>query len=125
MTFPLKYYLKIFDRTALLGYNMKNYRNIKLTIKEIEGINMGNIKLTNPQVSGMESGLTKTGKSVIKLGENGVGRVNWLWTLIFGVLIGLALPFLIDWALFGNPTPCHSVKVFEDGSSIQACEVRK
>lgn len=44
--------------------------------------------------------------------------------LLFGLVLGLALPFLGDYILFGTPTPCHSVKVYEDGSSIQHCEVR-
>ena len=56
---------------------------------------------------------------------NAVGGVNWRWFPFFaGFLLAVVLPFLIDWALFGTPTPCQTEKVFENGSSIQSCEVR-
>jgi hypothetical protein len=41
-----------------------------------------------------------------------------------GIMIGLALPFLIDWVMFGNITPCHTVKQYEDGSTLLGCNVR-
>ena len=70
--------------------------------------------------------ISNHGNAKITTGGNGVGHVNYRWIPIFiGVLIGLMLPFLIDWAMFGNPTPCHSIKVFEDGSSLQSCQVRR
>lgn len=47
-----------------------------------------------------------------------------LYIFLAGVLVALLAPFLIDWVLFGTPTPCHTIKVYEDGSSLQACEVR-
>lgn len=56
---------------------------------------------------------------------NGGRDVNWRWFPFFaGFVLAMILPFLIDWALFGTPTPCQTEKVFEDGSSIQSCEVR-
>lgn len=36
--------------------------------------------------------------------------------LIIGLVIGLALPFLFDLAMFGDPTPVNMTKVYEDGS---------
>lgn len=45
--------------------------------------------------------------------------------IFIGVIIGLILPLLIDWLLFGSVTPCHTIKKFEDGSSIQACTVKE
>lgn len=47
-----------------------------------------------------------------------------LTIFLLGMVIGLAYPFAIDWALFGDATPCHTIKVYEDGSSIQGCSVR-
>lgn len=44
--------------------------------------------------------------------------------LVAGIIIGLATPYLIDMALFGDFTPCQTTKLYEDGSSIQACRVR-
>lgn len=44
---------------------------------------------------------------------------------IAGVVLALIAPLLIDWALFGTPTPCKTIKSFEDGSSIQACSVKE
>lgn len=58
--------------------------------------------------------------------KNGVGHVNWRWFPFFvGFVLALVLPFLIDLALFGNPQPCHTEKVYEDGSSTQLCKVEK
>lgn len=86
---------------------------IYLTKREIDEFGMGKIKFTNRE------------KSVIKSGKNGVGNVNWRWIpFLVGFLIALALPFLIDYALFGNAMPCETVKTFEDGSSVQKCSVR-
>ena len=45
--------------------------------------------------------------------------------LIIGVIIGLVLPLMMDWLLFGSINPCHTVKKFEDGSTIQACTVKE
>ncbi len=56
---------------------------------------------------------------------NAVADVNWGWfPFVVGFILALAIPFLMDWALFGTPTPCSTTKVFEDGSSLQSCEVR-
>lgn len=56
---------------------------------------------------------------------NGVGAVNWRWFPFWaGVVLALVLPFLIDFALFGTPFPCKTIQTFEDGSSVQSCEVR-
>lgn len=58
--------------------------------------------------------------------EMGLRTLNWHWFPFFcGFLVALALPFLIDWALFGTPTPCHTEKVYNNGSSLQSCEVRR
>lgn len=46
-------------------------------------------------------------------------------TLIIGVVIGIALPLLLDLFLFGTVTPCHTIKHYEDGSSVQACTVKE
>lgn len=43
---------------------------------------------------------------------------------IAGVVLALIAPLLLDWAMFGHPIPCETVKTFEDGSSIQNCRVR-
>lgn len=45
--------------------------------------------------------------------------------ILLGLALGIALPFLGDYILFGTPTPCHSVEVYEDGSSLQHCDVRQ
>lgn len=42
---------------------------------------------------------------------------------VAGVILGLLMPFLVDYALFGTPMPCKTVQVYEDGSSIQSCKV--
>lgn len=47
-----------------------------------------------------------------------------LTILFLGLAAGYAVPLLINVALFGTVMPCHTVKHYEDGSSIQACEVR-
>lgn len=52
------------------------------------------------------------------------GKMSKLTILIIGVLIGIALPFMVDMVLFGDPTPCSTIKVYEDGSSIQGCGTR-
>ena len=44
--------------------------------------------------------------------------------VLIGVVIGLLLPLLADWALFGTPIPCEVTVKYEDGSTIQHCEVR-
>lgn len=43
---------------------------------------------------------------------------------IAGLVVALIAPLLIDWALFGTPTPCETIKKYEDGSSVQACRVK-
>lgn len=44
--------------------------------------------------------------------------------IVIGIFIGLAIPFIVDFALFGDFTPCKTFIKFEDGSSLQACSVR-
>lgn len=74
----------------------------------------------------MEKRYNNTSTRKNQMGKNGVRDVNWRWIHFFaGFLLALALPFLIDLALFGNPMPCQTEKVYEDGSSIQKCEVRR
>lgn len=59
------------------------------------------------------------------VGKDGVRDVNCRWfPFVAGFLLAMAIPFLLDWALFGTPVPCQTTQVFEDGSSIQSCEVR-
>lgn len=48
-----------------------------------------------------------------------------VWWFFGGVVIGLLLPLVLDWYMFGDFTPCHSIQVFEDGSSLQACNVKE
>ena len=58
-------------------------------------------------------------------GKYGVGGVNWQWFPFWaGVVLAIALPFLLDFAMFGTPFPCETIKTFEDGSSVQKCSVR-
>lgn len=38
--------------------------------------------------------------------------------IILGILIGLCLPYLVDWALFGDPTPVNITRTYEDGSFV-------
>ena len=45
--------------------------------------------------------------------------------LCLGIVLGIALPFAIDYVFFGSVTPCRTYERFEDGSSIQHCEVRR
>lgn len=47
-----------------------------------------------------------------------------LYIFLAGVAVAIIAPMLMDLVLFGTITPCHTVKVYEDGSSLQACEVR-
>lgn len=61
-------------------------------------------------------------KSHVNLKKKGISKTTWAF--IIGFILALIVPLLIDWVLFGTPTPCHTVKVYEDGSSLQACEVR-
>jgi hypothetical protein len=57
---------------------------------------------------------------------NGVLHVNWRWFPIFtGIIIGLVFPIATDWIMFNDPFPCSTVEKFEDGSSLQKCEVRR
>jgi len=44
--------------------------------------------------------------------------------LTAGIIAGLLLPFVADLLLFGTVTPCNTVTVYSDGSSIQSCKVR-
>lgn len=44
--------------------------------------------------------------------------------LIIGLVFGIVAPLLVDFVLFGSMTPCHTVTAYEDGSSVQHCEVR-
>jgi hypothetical protein len=60
--------------------------------------------------------------SHVNLKKKGISKTTWAF--IAGFILALIVPFLIDWVLFGTPTPCHTVKTYEDGSSLQACEVR-
>jgi len=39
-----------------------------------------------------------------------------LGILILGLVLGFALPYLVDLALFGDPTPVNITKTYEDGS---------
>lgn len=76
----------------------------------------------------MES-LTKRNGSVKIIGENGVRSAKLpmvpnFYVLITGIILGLLIPLALDWALFGTVQPCHTVRLYEDGSSVQACEVR-
>ena len=58
-------------------------------------------------------------------GKYGVGDVNWRWIPFFvGLVLAIIITFLLDFALFGTPFPCETVKTFEDGSSVQKCSVR-
>lgn len=41
-----------------------------------------------------------------------------------GAVVGILIPMLLDLSLFGTITPCHTVSHYEDGSSVQKCEVR-
>lgn len=43
---------------------------------------------------------------------------------IAGIIVALIAPLVLDWALFGTPTPCKTTIKYEDGSSVQHCEVR-
>lgn len=36
--------------------------------------------------------------------------------LIFGIILGLLMPFAVDWVLFNDPTPINITKTYEDGS---------
>lgn len=36
--------------------------------------------------------------------------------LVIGIAIGIALPFVTDFVLFGDPTPVNITKTYEDGS---------
>jgi len=83
-----------------------------------------NIKLTNGKRS-VEISNPDRAKIRGKIMGNRVQNVNCRWIpIFFGILIGLAIPFLIDWAMFGTPIPCKTVVVYEDGGSLQTCEVR-
>lgn len=44
---------------------------------------------------------------------------------ILGLAIATLAPFLGDYILFNDFTPCETVTVYEDGSSIQACTVKR
>lgn len=46
---------------------------------------------------------------------------NRLAICLVSLGVGLLIPLAIDLLLFGTPTPCHTIYVYEDGSSIQAC----
>lgn len=48
-----------------------------------------------------------------------------LTLVVLGILIGLALPFLVDYAMFGKFQPCKTEVVYEDGSSIQNCSSKQ
>ena len=39
-----------------------------------------------------------------------------LTLVIVGIIIGLALPYAVDLALFNDATPVNMTKVYEDGS---------
>lgn len=55
----------------------------------------------------------------------GVGDVDWRWFPFWaGVILAIVVPFLLDFAMFGTPFPCETIKTFEDGSSVQKCSVR-
>ena len=47
--------------------------------------------------------------------------------LILGILIGVLLPFMIDFVLFGDFTPCQTITglEFEASTSLQQCKVRR
>lgn len=43
--------------------------------------------------------------------------------LFVGALIGLAVPLLCDWVMFGTLTPCRTIQEYNN-IIIQECEVR-
>lgn len=43
---------------------------------------------------------------------------------IMGIILYIVLGLLVDLLLFGTITPCKTAYKYEDGSSIQVCEVR-
>lgn len=49
------------------------------------------------------------------------GRIIFL----LGLLLGVMTPFLIDIVMFGTPMPCKTTESFQDGSSLQLCEVKR
>lgn len=44
--------------------------------------------------------------------------------LLIGLTIGLITPLAVDYALFGTIEPCKTITKYEDGSSVQNCEVK-
>lgn len=55
----------------------------------------------------------------------GMNKTILIIIICLSISVGLSIPLVVDYALFGTITPCHTVKVYEDGSSFQACEVKQ
>ena len=90
----------------------------------------GKINLTRKQDEFRGINLTRKQKKFLignpEKAQNDVSDVNYGLTPIFiGIILGLLLPFLVDWILFSTPFPCQTIANYEDGSSIQACKVRE
>ena len=47
--------------------------------------------------------------------------MNKYMLVIVGVVIGLLLPFVIDFVLFGDFTPCKLDKKYDDGTVVLMC----